>query len=125
MAKDFDHAAWETWCKSWGGVNHDAYPNFREYQSAENDKAQSAALGKVIDQAEKAGDMKMVRNVYYHAPDGSIAKKRSLRLTIKHAVETNDALLARDAWQHAGDVRDVLAEANAAYEQITGAPYSN
>lgn len=126
MAKDFNHAEWERWCESWNeGVNFDAYPNFREWQSAGTDTKQSEALNKVLDQAEAASDIKMVRKVYYNAPYGSSAKKRSLRLTLAHGLKTKDKLLVRDVWQHAGSEREVQAEANKAYEQLTGKPYSN
>lgn len=126
MAKKFNHAEWERWCADWNVAGrHKEYPAFSDYASAESDKGESDALDEVITQAVGAGDMKMVRNVYYHAPYGSAAKRRSLDLIISYAVKTGDALLARDAWQQAGCMRDVQQKANRAYEQITGEPYSN
>ena len=125
MAEDFDHAEWERWCESWEGVDFGVYPHFREWQNAGTDAKQSEALERVIDQAEAADDIKMIRKVYYHAPYGSSAKKRSLRLTLAHGLKTKDVLLVRDVWQHAGSEREVQTEANKAYEQLTGSPYSN
>lgn len=126
MAEGFDHGAWKRWCESWNeGVNFDAYPHFRESQNAGTDEKQSESLNKVLDQAETVADIKMVRKVYYHAPYGSSAKKRSLRLTLAHGLKTKDTLLVRDVFQHAASEREVQAEANKAYEQLTGKPYSN
>ena len=126
---DFDHVEWERWCERWNeGVNFDTHPNFREWQNADTDAKQSEALNKVLDQAEAAADIKMVRKVYYHAPNGSSAKRRSLRLTLAYGIETKDTLLVRDVWQHAGSEGQgigIQAEANKAYEQLTGKPYSN
>lgn len=114
-----DHAEWKRWCEDWKGVDFGAYPDFKRWQNTSVQAEQETALTDVLNQAKSAGDVKMARAVYRHAPYGSTVKRNALNFVLAHARQTSDKLLARDVYQHAGDT-GLSQTALDAYKDITG-----
>lgn len=114
-----DHAEWERWCEEWKDADFKAYPDFKRWQNTSVQAEQEAALTAVMNQAERAGDAKMARAVYRHAPYGTAVKRNALRFVLEYARKTSDKLLARDVYQHAYDT-GLSQTALDAYKDITG-----
>lgn len=114
-----DHAEWQRWCDVWNKADFKSYPDFNRWQNASEQADQEAALAAVMRQAKAAGDAKMARAVYRHAPYGTAVKRDALSYVLEYARKTSDKLLARDVYQHSGDI-GYSETALAVYKEITG-----